>query len=251
MILTRSSVSTSIRSPVVAGSPAAALEVFSRYSREVDRRQVPRFAGRAENFSGWVLRNLAATGAGLERHYDALETGRRNEWPELQIAALEDVAEQCIEDGDLGTAQDRLAEALALLTGDLVFGWRLDLKHALLRARLALACDQAEQAGAEAAELERRAAALGVPRYLSVARLLRHRAERALGAGPDPAAIAADLDAVEASVAIEAWRWTAATAAEFGSDAWRDRAVAQADRLAARSGPYADGLRAAAARRLG
>ncbi len=215
--------------------PAAALEAFSRYSKEVERRQVPRFAGRAENFSGWVLRNLAATSAGLERHYDTLETRRRNDARETQIAALEDLAEQCIEDADLGGAQDRLAEAHALIAGDLVFGWRLELKHALLRARLALACEQAEQARAGAAELEQRAAALGVPRYRSVARLLRHRAEHAQGIGQDLAAVAADLDDVEASVAIEAWRWTAQTAAEFGSDAWRDRAAAQAD-VAGRQG---------------
>ena len=37
-----------------------ALAAFARYTAEVERRQVPRFAGRAVNFAGWVLRNLGA-----------------------------------------------------------------------------------------------------------------------------------------------------------------------------------------------
>jgi hypothetical protein len=238
-------------SQALAGSPAAALEAFRRYSREVDRRQVPRFAGRAENFSGWVLRNLGAVDAGLEHHCEALETGRANGAPETQIAALEDLAEQCIEDGDLAAAEERLNQARALLTGDLVFGWRLELKHGLLSTRLALAGDQADQASAGAAALEQRAAALGVPRYLSVAKVLRHQAEHALGRSPALDAVAADLKAVEASVAVEAWRWTADAAVAFGAAGLRDLALAQADRLAGQAGPHADGLRAAAVRRLG
>ncbi len=46
----------------VAGRPALALDAFTRYSAEVERRQVPRFGGRAVNFAGWVLRNLGAAG---------------------------------------------------------------------------------------------------------------------------------------------------------------------------------------------
>ena len=238
-------------SQALAGSPAAALEAFSRYSKEVSRRQVPRFAGRAENFSGWVLRNVGAIGAGVDHHEGALETGRGNNAQETQIAALEDLAEQCIEDGDLSGAESRLAAALALLTGDLVFGWRLELKHALLRARLALASEQPEQARAEAAELESRAASLGVPRYECVARVLRHRADHALGHTADLLAVIADLERVESCVAVEAWRWTAGTAAQFDSTPLRDLALAQAGRLARQAGPYADGLVAAARHRLG
>ena len=44
----------------LAGRPDQALTAFTRYTTEVERRQVPLFAGRAVNFAGGVLRNLGA-----------------------------------------------------------------------------------------------------------------------------------------------------------------------------------------------
>jgi hypothetical protein len=179
----------------VAGRPALALDAFTRYTAEAERRQVPRFSGRAVNFAGWVLRNLGAADQAHDRHLQALELGQHGEGiPELAIAALEDLAEQCVEGGDPDGAQARLAEARALLTGDLVFGWRLDLKHHLVSGRVALLRGDAAVALAAASALETRAAALGVPRYLSVARVLKHRANRALTLPVDLDAVAADLD---------------------------------------------------------
>jgi hypothetical protein len=101
-----------------------------------------------------------------------------------------------------------------------------------------------------AGELESRAAALGVPRYISVARLLRHRAARALGRSVDLDCVQADLDLLDSAVAIEAWRWTGEVGADFANPAWLDRAVDRADRLARQAGGYADGLRRHADQRL-
>jgi tetratricopeptide (TPR) repeat protein len=227
----------------LAGRPAQALAAFARYTEEVERRQVPRFAGRAVNFGGWVLRNLGAAGEAAEQHAAALEIAQRQGTVELSIAALEDLAEQSLDAGDADGAQARLAEAAALLQGDLVFGWRLDLKHRLITGRLALLCGNPGQAAAEAGELESRATALGVPRYISVARLLRHRADRALGRPVDLDAVEADLDLLDASVAIEAWRWTGEVAADFAHPAWLERAVDRADRLAQHAEGYSDTLR--------
>ena len=234
----------------LAGAPALALATFARYTAEVERRHVPRFAGRAVNFAGWVLRNLGARSEALDHHAEALEVAQRQGTAEVTIAALEDLAEQCLEAGDADGAQARLAQALALLRGDLVFGWRLELKHRLLAGRLALLRGDADQALADAGELEARAAGLGVPRYTSVARLLRHRAARALGRPVDAGAVAADLDLLDASVAIEAWWWTGDVAADFASSAWLDRAADRAGRLATHAGDYADVLRRAADQRL-
>ena len=89
-----------------------------------------------------------------------------------------------------------------------------------------------------------------MPRYTSVARLLAHRANRALGLPVDLAAVAADLDLLDRCVAIEAWRWTWDMAADFGNRAWLDRAADRAARLARDAGPYADGLRREADQRL-
>jgi tetratricopeptide (TPR) repeat protein len=233
-----------------AGRPALALDAFTRYTAEVERRQVPRFAGRAVNFAGWVLRSLGAASEADDHHRQALELGQSQGTVEVTIAALEDLAEQCVEAGDVAGAQNRLAQAQTLLTGDLVFGWRLELKRQLLTGRLALLRGDAEAALAAATELETQASALGVPRYVSVARVLKHRARRALGLPVDLDAVAADLDVVQGSVAVEAWWWTGEAAADFAVPAWFDVAAERAGRLARQAGDYADTLRRAAARRL-
>jgi len=234
----------------LAGRPAQALDAFTRYTAEVERRQVPRFAGRAVNFAGWVLRNLGAWQEALDHHHEALEAGRGQGTADVTIAALEDLAEQRLETGDPDGAQSRLAEASTLLRGDLVFGWRLRLKHGLLTARLALLRGDAEGALAGAASLEARAASLGVPRYTSVARLLGHRANHALGRPADPEVVTADLDLLDRCVAIEAWRWTCEVAADYAQPAWLDRAADRTARLARGAGGYADGLLREADRRL-
>ena len=234
----------------LAGRPAQALDAFTRYTAEVERRQVPRFAGRAVNFAGWVLRNLGAWTEALDHHHEALEAGQRQGTADVTIAALEDLAEQCLDTGDPDGAAARLAQARALLVGNLVFGWRLELKHQFISARLALLRGDAERALAGAGDLAASAAALGVPRYTSVARLLVHRANRALGVPVDPAAVVADLDLLDRCVAVEAWRWTCDVAADFAQPAWLDRAADRAARLARGAGSHADGLLREADRRL-
>ena len=235
----------------LAGRPAQALAAFTRYTAEVERRQVPRFAGRAVNFAGWVLRNLGAWAEALDHHQEALEVGQRQGTPDVTIAALEDLAEQCLDTGDADGAAARLAEAGALLHGDLVFGWRLQLKHRFIAGRLALVHGDAERALTEASDLAAHAAELGVPRYASVARLLAHRANHALGRPVDPGVVAADLDLLDSCVAIEAWRWTCDVAADFAQPGWQDRAADRAARLAQGAGRHADGLLREADRRLG
>jgi hypothetical protein len=235
----------------VAGRPALALDAFARYTAEVERRQVPRFAGRAVNFAGWVLRNIGAAGPAHDRHLMALELGQVGQGiPELAIAALQDLAEECVAADDADGAQERLTQARALLTGDLVFGWRLELKHQLLTGRLALLRGDASAALAAATGLDAGAAALGVPRYVSVARVLAHRARRALGLPVELDTVAADLARVEEAVAVEAWWWTGETAADLAVPAWLDLAAQRAERLARQAGEHADTLRRAAARRL-
>ena len=234
----------------LAGRPAQALAALARYTAEVERRQVPRFAGRGVNFTGWVLGNLGARQEALDHHQEALEAGQGQGTADVTIAALEDLAGHCLATGDPDGARARLTEAAALLRGNLVFGWRLRLKHQLLTGRLALLAGDGEQALAQARELESQAAALGVPRYTSVARLLAHRARHALGSQADPGAVAADLDLLDGAAAIEAWWWTCDLAADFGQPAWRERAADRAARLARGAGDFADGLLNAADRRL-
>ena len=235
----------------LAGQPQLALDAFARYTAEVERRQVPRFAGRGVNFSGWVLRSLGAAREAASLHAAALEIGRGHGTAELTIAALEDLAEQALDDGDPDRAADWLAQASELLEGDIVFGWRLDLKRRLLAARLALLREAPGEAERHARDLERRAQDLDLPRYVSVARLMRHRANARMGQPSRPEEVEADLDLLDASVAIEAWWWTGDLAADYGAEAWLDRSAAHVTRLSREAGPrYASGLRAAARERM-
>jgi DNA-binding SARP family transcriptional activator len=234
----------------LAGQPALALDAFASYTAEVERRQVPRFAGRAVNFAGWVLRNLGADQEASDMHVEALEVARHHGTAEVEIAALEDLAEHCLDLGDVDASAARLAQAAELLVGDLVFGWRLDCRHRLIKGRLALRRGEPDLAKEHAVQLEDAAAALGVPRYASVARLLRHRADRALAMPVDLAAVEADLDEVDRAVAIEAWWWTGEVAADFANRAWLDRAAERAKRLANNAGRRADLVLSASESRL-
>lgn len=234
----------------LAGRPAAALDALQRYTVEVDRRQVPRFAGRGANFSGWVLRNVGATGAAREAHQEAWGCIGGVGTDEMRIAVLEDLAEDRLLADDPDGAEGLLADAGLGLVGDLVFGWRLGMKHAVLRARTALLTGAAAEALETSESLRADADRIGVPRYGSVARLLAHQARSALGEPVDLDLAWRDLAAVEGAVAVEAWWWAGETGAALGQARWLDRAEVLASTLAGASGPYGDSLRNEADRRL-
>jgi DNA-binding SARP family transcriptional activator/tetratricopeptide (TPR) repeat protein len=234
----------------MAGNGAAALAAFDQYTAEVDRRQVPRFAGRAVNFAGWVLRNLGAIQQGTECHLEALALGGSEGRAELTIAALQDLAEARIDALDPDGAAARLAESAQQLTGDLVFGWRLDFRQQLLASRLALLRGDGQRAQEAASALATAAGALGVPRYASVARLTGHLAARLLSVPVHAASIEADLDQLDQSAAIEAWRWTGELGAAYGQPGWLIRAEGLVSRLAGQAGGHAASLLRAADARL-
>lgn len=235
----------------VAGRADEALACFGDYTAEVERRDVPRFAGRGVNFSGWVLRNLGATSAGVDAHQQAAEGAAEGVViPEVLVAALEDLAEERLRAGDADAATRLLDRARPAMVGDLVFGWRLAMKLQLLQAQLHLLRDEPEQALAVAGDLVGAAAASGVPRYDACGRLLVHRATHALGEPVDAAAAWRDLQAVEAAVGIEAWWWAGSTGAALGDPQWLARAEELAASLAGRAGTHGDALRATADRSL-
>jgi DNA-binding SARP family transcriptional activator/tetratricopeptide (TPR) repeat protein len=235
----------------LAGRPAPALAALASYTSEVERRQMARFEGRGVNFGGWVLRNVGAREQGTEDHLRVLELSRlSSSAPELGIAALEDLAEDRLAMDDVDAAHRYLDEAAARLGGDLVFGWRLDFKHRLLRARAALAQGDAETALGLASDLAKEAGGAGVPRYSCLARLLVHHARRGLGEHVDLDAVQADLDATRQSIALEAWWWIGDSAAVHGVPGWVDDAADAVDSLARESGEHAADLRRASASRL-
>lgn len=234
----------------VAGRGEEALTCFAGYTAEVARRDVPRFAGRGINFGGWVLRNLGATGAGVDAHEEAVAAVDGVVIPEVLVAALEDLADARIRDGDPDGATVLLDRARVALVGDLVFGWRLQMKLQLLDAQALLLGGSAQKALGVASALAASAAAAGVPRYVSCAGLVAHRARAALGEEVDLDEAWHDLGEVERSVGIEAWWWAGQTGAELGQERWLARAEELVVGLAGRSGNHADTLRADADRRL-
>lgn len=234
----------------LGGRPADALECFDRYTEEVQRRQVPRFAGRGVNFGGWVLRNIGAADEARERHHEALEEAGRTGTAEVTVAALQDIAEDALARGDVHLAARRLEEAESTLVGDLVFGWRLSLRLKLLQGRVALARGDAESARMYATVLTKRASAIGVPRYAAFGRLSGYLAESALGEPVDLDAVARDLDEADRVVGLESWWWTGTMAAALHVPAWVDRAADRVADLAAAAGARGPALQAAAAPRL-
>jgi hypothetical protein len=234
----------------LAGRPAPALAAFEQYTSEVDRRQMARFEGRGVNFGGWVLRNIGAREQGAEDHLSVLELSRHSGAPEMGIAALEDLAEDRLAVGDVDAADGILEDVDARMGGDLVFGWRLDFKRRLIRARAALAREDPARALSVASELAEVSSAAGVPRYSSVARLLVHRARASLGQSVDLDAVQADLDATRDAVALEAWWWIGESAAAHRVRRWVDDAADAAASLARESGDHAAALERASSSRL-
>ncbi|WP_183408304.1 ATP-binding protein [Nocardioides pocheonensis] len=234
----------------LAGRPAQALATFAHYTEEVERRQVPRFGGRGVNFGGWVLRNVGARDAAVDAHQEALACADGDGTPEVRIAALEDLAEDRLTAADPDAAAALLATAGEGLMGDLVFGWRLEMKHTLLRARVALQRGALDDAVGLASGLAAGADQVGVPRYAATARLLVHQATAAAGEPVDLDAAWRDLGAVEGAVALEAWWWAGETGAALRQQRWIDRAELLASRLADAGGARGDSLRADASRRL-
>jgi hypothetical protein len=234
----------------LAGHPQAALAAFEQYTAEVERRQVPRFAGRGVNFAGWVLRSTGAIAQGVDLHLAALQAADHGGIPEVRIAALEDLAEARLMAGDPDGAAALLGEARSALNGDLVFGWRLEFKLRLLRGRLALDTGLPHQAADIAEALDADATRLGVPRYASVARLLGHRARARQGLPIDPAEVESALDLLDSCVALESWWWTGETAADLGSGLLLARAEHRVAQLAREIGSRATELHRDADRRL-
>ena len=226
----------------LAGHPQAALAAFEQYTAEVERRQVPRFGGRGVNFAGWVLRSTGAIAQGVDHHLEALDAADHGGTPEVRIAALEDLAEARLMAGDPDGAAALLAEASAALTGDLVFGWRLEFKLRLLKGRMALNIGHPHQATDIADALDADATRLRVPRYAAVARLLGHRARARQGLPIDPVGVESALDLLDSCVALESWWWTGETAADLGSEQLLDRATGRVALLARDIGPRATEL---------
>ena len=238
-------------SQALAGYPASALDAFSRYTAEVERRQVPRFAGRAVNFAGWVLRNLGAWSEALDHHHEALEARPLHRAGGNHDRGAQDLAEHGLETGDLDGSRDQLARG----------------GGAARRMTWSSAGGSSSGTCCSAGGSRWRAARASWP-WPALASSTSGRPRLACRAtavsrgccGTRPAGRSASRSTSRPSPLT--WtRWTRAWPSrrgagpptwppDFASSPWLDRAADRVSRLARHAGKYADGLLAAADKRL-
>jgi tetratricopeptide (TPR) repeat protein len=229
--------------------PYDALLAFEHLEDVVQQQQLSRFAGRSDNYRSWVLRNLgataeadAATAAALDAIGDLADLAHAEAYSH---AAL-DLADAALRVADLARAAEWLDRMRAAPTTPHVMRWRIDLRHDLLQARLALADGDGDRAAELADAVAHEAARLGVPRYTCQAEVLSAQVLMRRGA-------ALDLDALDRTCAqlaeaapLESWWLLAELARVSGEARFHELAVHRVDALVAGAGPYADHLRAAA-----
>jgi len=235
------------RALAMLGRSAEALEAFERLAVTVEEQHVRRFAGRAENFRGWVLRNLGALEEAEESNLAAWEAVQRLDdvaGAEARGHAVLDLADSALRLGDLAGTHEWLGRATEDLAPH-VMKWRYDLRRELTVARLALEQHELDDAEEHAAAVRDRAASFGVARFVAQADVVLARARHRAGGPVDREALPG-LAAVLGEVApLESWWLLADLARDLDDPALARLAAHRLELLLPGAGPWADRLRSA------
>jgi DNA-binding SARP family transcriptional activator/tetratricopeptide (TPR) repeat protein len=229
--------------------PFEALRAFEEMAAVVERQQITRFAGRSENFRGWVLRNLGAHEQAEDLTLAAWELVgpvRELAHAEAHCHAVLDLADAALRRGDLDAAQEWLQRRERAPLSPHVMKWRIDLRHGLLAARLALAAGDHDTATERGLQVLAEAGRLGVSRFGAQAQALLARAELARGDRVDLDALERTAKAVTAGAPLESWWLLAELARDTGEPLFRRLAEKRVTLLVAGAGPWAEGLRTTA-----
>jgi hypothetical protein len=205
----------------------------------VQEQHVLRFAGRAENFRGWVLRNLGADAEALDANqqaWEAVQTVDPVSGAEARGHAILDLADGALRAGDLTTAERWLDLARRADLAPHVMKWRFDLRRDLLAARFALAAGERDLAQERGEAVAAAATQVGVERFVVQAGLLLAQARGQTG--PEVARLVARLPDV---APLESWWLLAGLGAPF-----RAAAASRVDALLPFAGRWSDDLRKAA-----
>jgi DNA-binding SARP family transcriptional activator len=232
------------------GRPVEALASVDHLEAETARTGSPRFAGRADNIRGWILRTLGATSEADELNRHALEVSELGALTEPLSHAHLDLATGAVLRGELDEAVDHLDAVDAIQHLPHSLRWRHRLRSRLLRTRVAMANQAWDDAEADAAGAITAATELSATRQILLAQLLQAEARLRRGDAVDHAGIEALLEQLPASAGLEAWRITADLADAGSIDRWRALAQRRAADLAARAGPYRATVETAAAARF-
>ncbi|MFN2537511.1 MAG: BTAD domain-containing putative transcriptional regulator [Mycobacteriales bacterium] len=237
------------RALAMLGRPAQALAAFDQLARTVERQHVTRFVGRAENFRGWVLRNLGASEEAddaTQQAWDAVSRLDDSGVAEARGHAMLDLADGRLRRGDLDGAARWLDEASHADLAPHVMRWRFELRRDLTLSRLSLAAGDPGRAEEHARAVLEQSRRIGVPRFDVQAGLLLARAAQELGRDVDLEAVGQLAGALPEVAPLECWWQLADLARAFGVDAWSRLAAERVAALVAEAGPWGDGLRAAA-----
>jgi tetratricopeptide (TPR) repeat protein len=235
------------------GRPATGLAAIEAYlARDQPSYTAARFRPFALNMQAWMLRGTGELGAAAELNAAAIEAVDPAMVAEPEVHARLDLVESALLTGDADEAARLLSrvELQPLDSGTMV--WHQRERHGLLTARIALAAGDRAGAATAAAAVCASAAGRGSTRHELVAGLLAACAVNGPGPedGAEVAAVAELLTRLDRISGLEAWRWTALAARQFGVDRWWDLAERQVGVLAGRADQHAATLRRFARRWL-
>jgi tetratricopeptide (TPR) repeat protein len=237
------------RALAMLGRPAEALAAFDQLALTVERQHVTRFAGRAENYRGWVLRNVGALAEAEDATQQAWEAvGRLDDIAaaEARGHAVLDLADGRLRSGDLDGAARWLDEASRSQLAPHVMRWRFELRRDLNRGRLALAAGDPGAAEQHARDVLREARRIGVARFEVQAGLLLARAAHGQGRPVDLDDVGRLAVALPQVAPLECWWQLADLSRDLGVDAWSRLAAGHVAQLVEAAGPWGHQLRAAA-----
>jgi DNA-binding SARP family transcriptional activator len=229
-------------SSALGGRIAQALSLLDVVDLEVDLQHLDHFVGRTANYRAWLLRNLLFDSEADELNLAAAEIAKARGLREPQAQSALDLADAHLRRGELGGCAAALDLAQSLGTG-YAFGWKAQLRGQLLAARLALVDHRPEEAEYKAGAVAVDASRIGVPRYVTIARVLEARARSATGHRVEGRSLEQMLDDLCRFAAPEAWWTTAELARDLGADRLWRVAEQRAGSIAAGAGPRAEEFR--------
>ena len=187
------------------GRAAEALACFAAMDELVERLSLHRYAGRADNCRGHVLRNLGLLEQAEQSNLAGRDAAARIGVDEAVAHAILDLAEGRLRIGDLDAVEGLLQEAAVYSSGERRegFQWRQRLRASWLRGRLALAAGDADTAGALAAQVRDEAELRRAPRYEAFGRVLTLQVRVAEGTPPPPALALRAIDALTTTAGME------------------------------------------------
>ena len=187
------------------GRPAEALGCFDAMDELVERLSIKRYAGRADNCRGHVLRNLGLVEQADEFNLAAQEAGSRIGVDEPVAHAVLDLAEGRLRAGDLD-AVGRLLDEAAVYDSDERrhgFQWRHRIRASWLRGRVALAAGDFAAAGESAEDVMQQAQLREAARYDAFGRVLALQVRVAEGTPPTPAQALGAIESLRTYAGME------------------------------------------------